>query len=201
MTARVRSAVSAAVLIFGLGFMVTPAGAQQHGADARPGRGEPGRHLTQDDRAALLYARLAAIRAGLRLTADQEKLWPPMEAAARERAQIQNEIRQRDQEAGAPANLIDGLRRHGQADAARGAADTRFADAAQPLWTSLSDEQKRRFPILARGVINAGWSEQGHGGENGPPQQRRGRAMGQERPGPRGDAPQRPDPLAPPPQR
>jgi hypothetical protein len=25
--------------------------------------------------------------------------------------------------------------------------------------------------------------------------------MGQERPGPRGDAPQRPDPLAPPPQR
>ncbi|KTT15071.1 hypothetical protein SB14R_23945, partial [Pseudomonas oryzihabitans] len=39
--------------------------------------------MSQEDRAAFLDARIAAVHAGLKLTADQEKLWPPVEAAVR----------------------------------------------------------------------------------------------------------------------
>ena len=178
MTVRFRLAASVAALIVGVGFIVAQAAAQQHGPDGRHGRGGPAPQISPEDRAAFLDARLAAIHAGLRLSADQEKLWPPIEAAARERAQMQMEIRRKEAEAGPPANLIDGLRRHGETDASRGAADMRLADAAQPLWASLSDEQKRRFPMLARGVINAGGPEHGPRGEHGPRP---------ERPGPRGE--------------
>ena len=40
-----------------------------------------------DDRAAMLDARLGGLKAGLRLTPDQEKLWGPFEAAVRDFAQ------------------------------------------------------------------------------------------------------------------
>ena len=177
MIVRFRLAASVAALIVGVGVLGARAVAQQHGPDGRHGRG-PAPQISPEDRAAFLDARLAAIHAGLRLSADQEKLWPPIEAAARERAQIQMETRRKEAEAGPPANLIAGLRRHGETDAARGAADMRLADAALPLWASLSDEQKRRFPLLARGIINAGGPEQGPRGD---------RPMGHERPGPRGE--------------
>ena len=36
------------------------------------------------DRAAMLDAGLAGLRAGLKLTPDQDKLWPPFEAAIRD---------------------------------------------------------------------------------------------------------------------
>jgi len=193
MTVRFRLAASVAALIVGVGFLVAQAAAQQHGPDGRHGRG-PAPQISPEDRAAFLDARLAAIHAGLRLSADQEKFWPPMEAAARERAQIQMETRRKEAEAGAPANLIAGLRRRGETDAARGAADMRLADAAQPLWASLSDEQKRRFPVLARGVINAGGPEQRARGDHGEGPGRRDRPMGHERSGPRLDDRQPPGP-------
>ena len=189
-------AVPAAALVLGLGLLVAPAAAQQQGPDGRRPRGDMGRQLSPEDRGAFLDARMAALRAGLRLTADQEVLWPAVEAAARERANIQTELRRKDVEAGPPGNLIEGLRRRGEVDAARGGADLRLADAAQPLWASLSDEQKRRFPMLARGIINAGGAEQGPRGDNRPAPER---SMGQERRGPRADAPGQPGPLAPPP--
>ena len=176
-----RLAASVAVVMVGLGFPVAQVFAQQHGPDARHGRGGAAPQMSSEDRAAFLDARLAAIHAGLRLSAEQEKLWPPVEAAARDRAKVQMEIRRKQVEAGPPANLIEGLRRHGETDAARGAADMRLADAAQPLWASLTDEQKRRLPMLARGVVNAGGVEQGPRGEHG-----RGPEW-RDRPGPRGE--------------
>ncbi len=194
MSARLRLAAPIGALVLGLGFIVSEVRAQQHGSDGRHGRSEAPRQMSADDRGAFLDARLAAIHAGLRLSADQETLWPPVEAAARERAKVQMDVARKEREAGAPVNLIDGLRRHGETDAARGAADMRLADAAQPLWTSLSDEQKRRFPMLARGIINAGWAEQGPRGEQGRGPERRDRPMGHERPGPRGEGQQ---PLGP----
>ena len=175
MKVRFGLALTAAALVGGFGFMVSHAGAQQPGPEGRPGRQQERPRFSADDRAAFLDARLAAIRAGLRLSADQEKLWPSFEAAARERARTQNDLRQKEQDAGPPPNLIDGLRRHGEADIARGTADTRLAEAAQPLWASLSDEQKRR-------------------GDNRPAPDRRDRATGQGGPGPRGDAPPPPPP-------
>jgi hypothetical protein len=41
-----------------------------------------------DNRAAMLDARLAGLKAGLRLTPDQEQLWGPFEAAVRDFAQM-----------------------------------------------------------------------------------------------------------------
>ena len=40
--------------------------------------------MAPEDRAAFVDARIAAVHAGLKLNADQEKLWPPLEAAVRE---------------------------------------------------------------------------------------------------------------------
>jgi hypothetical protein len=50
---------------------------------ARGGPGGPGAMLSQDDRAALADARIAAIRAGLRLTEGQEALFEPVVEALR----------------------------------------------------------------------------------------------------------------------
>ena len=44
--------------------------------------------INPEDRAALVDARIAAVHAGLRLNADQEKLWPPVEAAVRDFAKM-----------------------------------------------------------------------------------------------------------------
>src|ERR1700739_4797489 len=40
--------------------------------------------MSPEDRAAFADARIAAVHAGLKLTADQEKLWPPVESAVRD---------------------------------------------------------------------------------------------------------------------
>src|SRR5271154_6530495 len=44
--------------------------------------------LSPEDRAAFADARIASVHAGLKLTADQEKLWPPVETAVREFAKL-----------------------------------------------------------------------------------------------------------------
>src|ERR1700757_2529931 len=44
--------------------------------------------MNPEDRAALTDARIAAVHAGLKLTPDQEKLWPPLEAAVRDFAKM-----------------------------------------------------------------------------------------------------------------
>src|SRR3979490_1301056 len=44
--------------------------------------------MSPEDRAAFADARIAAVHAGLKLNADQEKLWPPVESAVREFAKL-----------------------------------------------------------------------------------------------------------------
>src|ERR1700710_2483335 len=44
--------------------------------------------MNPEDRAAFTDARIAAVKAGLKLNADQEKLWPPVETAVREFAKL-----------------------------------------------------------------------------------------------------------------
>src|SRR5579883_488595 len=44
--------------------------------------------MSPEDRAAMLDARIAAVHAGLKLTPDQEKLWPPVESAVRDFAKL-----------------------------------------------------------------------------------------------------------------
>src|SRR3977135_1123259 len=49
------------------------------------------RLMKPEDRAALTDARIAAVHAGLKLNADQEKLWPPVEAAVRDFAKMRTD--------------------------------------------------------------------------------------------------------------
>src|ERR1700693_4285917 len=44
--------------------------------------------MNPEDRAAFVDARIAAVHAGLKLNADQEKLWPPVETAVRDFAKL-----------------------------------------------------------------------------------------------------------------
>src|ERR1700710_3187879 len=44
--------------------------------------------MSTEDRAAFADARIAAVHAGLKLNADQEKLWPPVETAVKEFAKL-----------------------------------------------------------------------------------------------------------------
>src|SRR3979411_3417666 len=44
--------------------------------------------MSSEDRAAFTDARIAAVKAGLKLNPDQEKLWPPVETAVRDFAKM-----------------------------------------------------------------------------------------------------------------
>jgi len=110
----------------------------------------PHRELTPEDRRAFLDARIAALKAGLELTPDQEKNWPTFEQAIRSFAKLRVDHREAMRTATPPADPIERLRRRGEAMTSTGAALKQLADTAQPLYQSLDDGQKRRFQILAR---------------------------------------------------
>ena len=81
-----RKAVIAAIAVV----VVAGGSAMAYSAYARHdgwghGRAHFGR-MSPDDRAAYADARIAALKAGLRLSAEQEKLWPPVEATLKDLA-------------------------------------------------------------------------------------------------------------------
>ncbi|WP_342107320.1 Spy/CpxP family protein refolding chaperone [Methylobacterium sp. SI9] len=148
--------------ILGLG-LAGAAAAHDHGRDGFRGHGRWSA-LSPEDRAAFTDARIAALHAGLKLNADQEKLWPPVETAIRDMAKLRQQRREamRDRPRfsdDAPA----ALRAMADAATARGEALRKLADAAQPLYTSLDPDQKRRAMILARPMGGMG----GHGMRGG----------------------------------
>src|SRR5580698_197316 len=53
-------------------------------------RGHMGHHqrMIPEDRAAMADAKIAAVHAGLKLSADQEKLWQPLETAVRDLVKV-----------------------------------------------------------------------------------------------------------------
>jgi zinc resistance-associated protein len=104
------------------------------------------------DRAAFLDARIAALHAGLKLSPEQEKLWPSIESALRTAAQSAMERYQKFKNAPASGNLIDRIRQRGENAVARGQDLEAIANAAAPLYSALSEEQKRRLTVLMRGL-------------------------------------------------
>lgn len=113
--------------------------------------------LSMEDRAAFADARIAAVKAGLKLTPDQEKLWPPVESAVRDfakmridRANARMEARRgddRDRSADMD-NPVARLQQRADRMATTAAALKRIADAADPLYKTLDDGQKRRLMML-----------------------------------------------------
>ena len=122
-------------------------GEQQSFSDLRFGDHRP----SAADVSAFADARIAALKAGLQLTPDQAKNWPPFEQAIRDMVQLRLQ-RIQAREAGneqALASPFDRLARLADNMAKRSAALKKIADTGAPLYQSLDDEQKGRFVRLA----------------------------------------------------
>lgn len=146
--------------------------------------GEHGPHmrLSLEDRSALADAKIAAVHAGLKLNADQEKLWPPIDAAVHDLVKVRldraNARMQDDKQADGQPKAEDPvarLRERADTMAATAAAMKKIADAADPLYKTLDDGQKRRLAMLThhdgpRGPegMRRRWMERGEGGPDGP---------------------------------
>jgi len=105
------------------------------------------------DRETMLDAKLTGMKAGLELTADQEKFWAPFEAAVKDADKSRIDamgqmMRIRSQ--GERMSPIDHL--EAMADRlSQGAANIKkIADAAKPLYDSLDESQKHKFGMLGR---------------------------------------------------
>ena len=108
-------------------------------------------HLSPEDRAAFVDARLAALKAGLELTPNQAKNWPVFEQALRDMAQLHAQRRAaREAREQNPIAPFDRLGQRADNMAKASAALKRIAETGQPLYMSLSDAQKERFKKLAR---------------------------------------------------
>jgi hypothetical protein len=129
----------------------------QGGQDGRGGFGDGGprfqrwHHPSPADMAAFTDARIAALKAGLELTPDQVKNWPPFEQAVRDLAQLRiARIQARDAaNQTPPASPFDRLSQRADDMAKTSEALKKVADAGQPLYASLNDDQKGRFVKLA----------------------------------------------------
>jgi hypothetical protein len=113
--------------------------------------------MNPEDRAAFTDARIAAVKAGLKLTPDQEKLWPPVETAVRDfaklridRANARMNAKPDDSQGQKPDDPVARLRDRADTMATTAAAMKKIADAADPLYKTLDDSQKRRLAILTR---------------------------------------------------
>lgn len=122
----------------------------QQGPGAGPGPRGPHWRPSAEDIGAFADARIAALHAGLRLNADQEKNWPALEGALRDIAKQRQERFAARANADRPSNPIERLNAVADAMQARGAALKKAAEAAGPLYSSLDDAQKHRFVLLAR---------------------------------------------------
>jgi len=103
-----------------------------------------------EDISAFGDARIAALHAGLKLTAEQEKSWPPVEAALRDLAKQRSEIFAARASGDRPKDPIERLNLRAEVMGQRAAALKKLADAAAPLYKSLDESQKQRFVVLAR---------------------------------------------------
>ena len=137
-----------------------------------------------DFRASMLDAKLAGLKAGLKLNPDQEKLWGPFETAVRSFAELRTARMQKMLEGaarmgsdgegsdmgGPPLSPLDRLDMMATRMVSVGQALKGVADTAKPLYASLDDEQKRMFGVLSHEMMMMG---RGHrGGDMG------GRDMG-----------------------
>jgi len=113
----------------------------------------PGPHYwrsSTENVAAFADARIAALKAGLKLTPEQEKHWPALESALRGLVKSRIDRMNARRDAPRTSDPIARLRARADAMSTRGADLKRLADAAGPLYDSLDEAQKYRFRVLAR---------------------------------------------------
>ena len=113
--------------------------------------------MNPEDRAAMLDARIAAVHAGLKLSPDQEKLWPPVESAFRDLVKLRIDranarMKAADDAQDKEVDPVARLRERADTMAATADAMKKVADAADPLYKTLDDGQKRRLTMLTRSM-------------------------------------------------
>jgi hypothetical protein len=173
-------AVTFALSLTGASLALAQQGAAQQGpAPQGPERGGMRWRPSAEDAAAFTDAHIAALKAGLKLTPDQEKNWPAVETAIRdlakdradrmktrmERMAALREARRGGDKAqtgsaqtgsAQPGSAQPGpdaiarLRQGADAMTTRAANLKKLADAAEPLYKSLDEGQKHRFGMLLR---------------------------------------------------
>ncbi len=152
------------------GFALAAAAGAAAQADNPPPGGMP--HWAADHEA-LLDAKLGGLKAGLKLTPDQEKLWGPFEAAVREAAELRMKHmmsrmeRMRgmgepgmmgpdEDEQGGLGSPVDRLEAMADRMTEGAAALKKIADTAKPLYASLDDNQQRLFGMLGHDMMMLG---------------------------------------------
>jgi hypothetical protein len=115
---------------------------------------------SQTDLDALTDARVNIIKTTLQLTPDQERYWPAIETAIRQRAKDRQERiegAQQRTEGRAPSgpvatlqnrDPVEFMHRRAEALTQRAANLNKLADAWQPLYQTLTPDQKRRMAAL-----------------------------------------------------
>jgi hypothetical protein len=130
------------------------------------------RRFDRSDLEALSAARLAGVPAGLKLNADQQKLWGPVEQALQTLAQqrldrLESFRRNREGDRQERPDLAQRLDQQAQRQTQNAQHLTALADAMKPFWSSLDDNQKRLLPVLLRpraGLAGHGrMDDRGHG--------------------------------------
>jgi len=100
-------------------------------------------------------ARTAKMKVDLNLTADQEKNWSGFASAMQDisKKQADRRIAMRDARAQQQGkfDVLDEMRKNADAQIERANDRKKLADAAQPLYTSLNEQQRQRFAEIMFG--------------------------------------------------
>ena len=130
-----------------------------------PSAGPASPRITASDLNALTDARIAIVKAALQLTPDQERYWPAIEDAIRARAKdritrlegVTTGVAERADRSPIEnlrdRNPVEFLNRRADALAQRSADLKKLATAWQPLYQTLTPDQKRRMGFLAMVVL------------------------------------------------
>jgi LTXXQ motif family protein len=122
--------------------------------------------LNTVDRNTLTDMRVDLVKAALQLTPEQEKLWPAVESAIRQGAddrkarlaKVQETVGKRADQSSLETlknrDPIAFLQRRSEALAQRSADLDKLAEAWQPLYKTLSPEQRKRMGALATLVLH-----------------------------------------------
>ena len=126
-----------------------------------PPAGASSQRIIASDWNALTDARVAIVKAALQLTPEQDKSWPAIEDAIRSRAKerqsrVQGVVTRADErserssiEAVRDRNPIKFLNRRSDALGQRAADLNKLSAAWQPLYETLTPDQKRRLGLVA----------------------------------------------------
>jgi hypothetical protein len=126
--------------------VVPPALAQGQQQPQAQDQADQEKEASPSDKAAFLNARIAALKAVLALTPDQEKLWGPLETAIRDAHKESMERAQKMHTAPEPSTVFEMLDTVADHEIARAQALKKFVAAAGRFVDARAKTTRSRFP-------------------------------------------------------